>query len=103
MEKCDDLVTLPLDCGWSDLGSWEALAEILEADADGNAGRGRVVTLDSRNNLLFAEAGTVAVVGCSDLVVVRTADAVLVVPKAEAQKVKQLVDLLRADGHQDLL
>lgn len=103
MEKCDDLGTLPLDCEWSDLGGWEALAEILETDADGNASRGRVITSDASGNLLVAGDGAIAAVGVHDLVVVRTADTVLVVPKSDSQKVKQLVDRLGREGFEDLL
>ena len=103
MEKCRDLATLPLDCEWSDLGSWTALAEIMEGDSEGNATRGRVVTLDARDNLLVADEGTIAVVGVSGLVVIRTGDAVLVVSKDQAQKVKELVDLLARGESEDLL
>ncbi len=103
MEKCRDLATLPLDCEWSDLGSWAALAEIMEADSGGNATRGRAVTLDARDNLLVADKGTIAAVGVSGLVVVRTGDAVLVVSKEQAQKVKELVDLLGRGEFADLL
>jgi mannose-1-phosphate guanylyltransferase/mannose-6-phosphate isomerase len=103
MERLDDLATLPLDCGWSDLGSWAALAEVLAADGDGNTGHGDVLAVDSRDNLLWAERGQIAVVGISDLVVVRTADCVLVVPKERAQEVKRLVDELAAAGRDELL
>ncbi len=102
MEKLDELVTLPLDCGWSDLGSWAALAELLSAPR-GEARRGEVVSLDGADNLLFAEHGTIAALGVSGLVVVRTDDAVLVVPKERAQEVKRLVDELRRRGRTDLL
>ncbi|HEY0783304.1 MAG TPA: sugar phosphate nucleotidyltransferase [Thermoanaerobaculia bacterium] len=103
MEKLDDLLTLPLDCGWSDLGSWEALAEVLPGDADGNTRRGDTLALDARGNLLFADAGTIAVLGVEDLVVVRTGDAVLVLPKARSQEVKRLVADLAASRRTDLL
>lgn len=103
MEKLDGLGTLPLDCGWSDLGSWEALAEVLPADGDGNALRGDALAADAAGNLLFAEEGTVAALGVSDLVVVRTADAVLVLPKRRSQEVRRLVAELEARGRRDLL
>ncbi len=103
MEKLDDLGTLPLDCGWSDLGSWEALAEVLPPDAAGNAARGDAVALDAAGNLLLADAGTVAVLGVRDLVVVRTADAVLVLPKERSQEVRRIVAELAARGRDDLL
>jgi mannose-1-phosphate guanylyltransferase/mannose-6-phosphate isomerase len=103
MEKLDGLATLPLDCGWSDLGSWEALDEVLPKDAAGNACRGDAVALDAAGNLLLADAGTVAVLGVRDLVVVRTGDAVLVLPKARSQEVRRIVAELAARGRRDLL
>ncbi len=103
MEKLDAISTLPLDCGWSDLGSWEALAEVLPPDAQGNTGRGEVVAVDSRDNLLVSDAGTIAVLGVEGLVVVRTGDAVLVCPKARSQEVRQVIAELAARGRGDLL
>ncbi len=103
MEKLDSLATLPLDCGWSDLGSWEALAEVLPADAGGNTGRGDRLALDAAGNLLFADQGTIAVLGVRDLVVVRTGDAVLVLPRERSQEVRRLVQELAAGGREELL
>jgi mannose-1-phosphate guanylyltransferase len=103
MEKLDALATLPLDCGWSDLGSWEALAEVLPADALGNAGRGDCLAVDATGNLLFSDAGTVAVLGVEGLVVVRTGDAVLVMPKHRSQEVRRLVRELGDRGREELL
>ena len=103
MEKLDGIATLPLDCGWSDLGSWEALDEILPRDAEGNAGRGDTLAVDAHGNLLFADQGTIAVLGVEDLVVVRTGDAVLVCPKSRSQEVRKLVSELAARGRGDLL
>jgi mannose-1-phosphate guanylyltransferase len=103
MEKLDDISTLPLDCGWSDLGSWEALDEVLPRDEDGNTGRGHRLAVDAHGNLLFSDAGLIAVLGVEDLVVVRTGDVVLVVPKSRSQEVKKLVAELAARGREDLL
>jgi mannose-1-phosphate guanylyltransferase/mannose-6-phosphate isomerase len=103
MEKLDGIATLPLDCGWSDLGSWEALDEILPKDAQGNTGHGDTLAVESRGNLLFADQGTIAVLGVEDLVVVRTGDAVLVMPKARSQEVRKLVNELSARARGDLL
>jgi mannose-1-phosphate guanylyltransferase/mannose-6-phosphate isomerase len=103
MEKLDSIATLPLDCGWSDLGSWAALDEVLPRDDHGNTGRGDVLALDAEGNLLFSDQGTVAVLGVRDLVVVRTGDSVLVMPKARSQEVKRLVDELKSRGREDLL
>src|SRR4029078_2122874 len=89
MEKLDELVTLPLDCGWSDLGSWGALDEILPKDDPGNTRRGDTLAGGARGTLLFSDQGTIAVLGVEDLVVVRTGDAVLVMPKSRSQEVRR--------------
>ena len=103
MEKLLDLGTLPLDCGWSDLGSWEALWELLERDAEGNIVRGSALAIDSKDCLVYSDRGTVAVVGVEGLVVVKTADAVLVIPKKRSQEVRQIIQELRDSEREDLL
>lgn len=103
MERQDDLATLPLDCGWSDLGSWQALAEIAETDADGNALRGDVTVVDSQDSLVVADVGHVAIIGVEGLAVIRTGDSVLVMPKSRSQDVRAVVDALRGDGRDELL
>ncbi len=103
MERLESIATLPLDCGWSDLGSWEALAEVLPAGAHGNRSRGDVLAIDAGENLLYADHGTVAVVGVQDLVVVRTEDCVLVLPRERSQEVRRLVDLLQEQGRTDMI
>jgi len=103
MEKASGLAALPLDCGWDDLGSWQALFEVLAGDGAGNRSRGRLVTVDARDNLVYAPAGTVALLGVSGLVVVATGDAVLVLPRERAQEVRRVVERLEAEGRSDLL
>jgi mannose-1-phosphate guanylyltransferase len=103
MEKLDDLATLPLDCGWDDLGSWAALWEVLEKSSVGNVERGSVVSVDCRDNLFYADRGTVAALGVSGLVVVKTDDAVLVVPKDRSQEVRRLVAELKPRDLEELL
>lgn len=103
MEKLDGIATLPLDCAWSDLGSWEALDEVLIRDAQGNTGHGDTLAVDSTGNLLFSDAGTIAVLGVEGLVVVRTGDTVLVMPKARSQEVRRIVNELAARGRGELL
>jgi mannose-1-phosphate guanylyltransferase/mannose-6-phosphate isomerase len=103
MERLDRLDTAVLDCGWSDLGSWEALAEILAAVPGGNQSRGRTVALDARDNLLWAEDGLIAVLGVEGLAVVQSGNAVLVVPKERSQEVRRIVEELRRRGFDDLL
>lgn len=89
------IATLALDCDWSDLGSWEALAEILPADGDGNRSRGDVLAIEATDNLLYADQGTVAVLGVEGLAVVRTGDSVLVIPRQRSQEVRKIVDRLK--------
>lgn len=103
MEKLDSISTVPLDCGWSDLGSWEALDEVLPKDGHGNALRGDALAVDARGNLLFADEGTIAVVGVEGLVVVRTGDAVLVLPKERSQEVRKIVAELERRERGNLL
>jgi mannose-1-phosphate guanylyltransferase/mannose-6-phosphate isomerase len=96
MEKTDQAVVLPLAVGWNDVGSWSALWEVGERDADGNITRGDVIAVDTRDTYVDAATRLVATVGVDDLVVVETADAVLVASKERVQEVKAVVDQLKA-------
>jgi mannose-1-phosphate guanylyltransferase len=103
MEGAQRCWTVPVDFPWSDIGSWSALAEKIPGDASDNNSRGRVFSKDSRGNVLVSTGPVVSVVGVDDLVIVATPDAVLVVPKDEAQRVKEVVDGLREKGWDDVL
>ncbi len=103
MESARHRWTVPVDFDWSDVGSWPALAEVLTMDERGNVARGRTVELDSQDNILVGDGVLVAAIGVNDLVVVATPEAVLVVPRSEAQKVKGVVDALRKRGWDDVL
>jgi mannose-1-phosphate guanylyltransferase / mannose-6-phosphate isomerase len=94
-------VVLPLSAGWSDVGAWEALWKVLPKDAAGNVAQGDTILHDCRNVLALSEGRLVACVGADDLVVVETADAVLVVHKDKTQDVKQIVDQLRKNGRSE--
>ncbi|MCL1825565.1 MAG: mannose-1-phosphate guanylyltransferase/mannose-6-phosphate isomerase [Betaproteobacteria bacterium] len=91
-------VVVPLAAGWSDVGAWDALWTVLPHDADGNVTQGDVLLHDSFGTLVYASHRLVAAVGCEDMVVVETADAVLVTPKNHAQNVKKVVERLKAEG-----
>jgi mannose-1-phosphate guanylyltransferase/mannose-6-phosphate isomerase len=101
MEKTDAAVVVPLEAGWSDVGTWSALQDALPADAYGNVARGDVITEDSTGCLLYSESRLVAVVGLTDHIVVETKDAVLVAPKDRVQDVKQLVARLKSEGRHE--
>jgi mannose-1-phosphate guanylyltransferase/mannose-6-phosphate isomerase len=94
MEKTDAAMVLPVDIGWNDVGSWSALWDVAERDADGNAHLGDVIAVDTRNSYAYARR-LVALVGVDDLVVVETDDAVLVARKDKVQEVKQVVARLK--------
>ena len=102
MEKCPGSAVKigmePLDAGWSDLGAWDAVWQVANKDADGNASVGDVLVHDSRNTLVHAASRLVSVVGLDDVVVVETADAVLVTHRARSQDVKKIVNALQAQG-----
>jgi len=103
MEGAQRCWVVPVDFPWSDVGSWSALTETLPTDADGNTVRGRAQTLDACDNVLVSTGPAVFVVGVNDLVVVATPDAVLVVPKDQTQRVKEVVEALREQGWDDVL
>jgi mannose-1-phosphate guanylyltransferase len=94
MEKHDDVFCVPARFAWSDVGSFPSLAEHLPRDDHGNAFRGRPRVLDARGNVLWAEDADeeIAVVGLSDVVVVRAGKRTLVVPRARAEEVKKLIE-----------
>jgi mannose-1-phosphate guanylyltransferase/mannose-6-phosphate isomerase len=101
MERTERAAVVPLDCGWSDVGSWSAVWDALGHDADGNAATGAAVFLDSRNTLAHSDAAILtAVVGVDNLVVVATPDAVLVTSRDKAEQVKDLVERLKAQSHE---
>ncbi|BBL75213.1 mannose-1-phosphate guanylyltransferase/mannose-6-phosphate isomerase [Methylomagnum ishizawai] len=88
-------VVLPLDVGWSDLGSWPALTSVRPTDHDGNVMIGDVFTKDTHNSVLYSQSRFVAAVGITDVVVIETTDAVLVAHKDRAQDVKAITDHLK--------
>ncbi len=98
MEKTRDAVVVPMDAGWSDVGSWSSLFDALPADEQGNVLRGDVLAHDSSNCFVHATSRLVGVVGLKDHVVVETKDAVLVAPKDKVQDVKALVSKINKSG-----
>ncbi len=101
MERCPGsgigIRMVALDAGWNDLGAWDAVWQLLPKDADGNATVGDALVVDSRRSLVHASSRLVAVIGLDDVVVVETADAVLVADRGRSQHVKQVVERLGAE------
>ncbi len=100
MEKTADAAVVPLDAGWNDVGSWSALWEVSDKDADGNACHGDVIALDCRNSYAYGTR-LIAMVGLQDVVVVETDDAVFVGHKDRVQDVKEIVGQIKRDGRSE--
>ncbi len=103
MEKSGKVSMVTADFPWSDIGSWNALEEVMERDSDGNVVQGNVVGIDCTDSIFFTGEKLVAGIGLHDMVVVDTADATLIVPKQQVQKVKDMVELLKQKGKEEYL
>jgi mannose-1-phosphate guanylyltransferase/mannose-6-phosphate isomerase len=101
MEHTARAAVVPVGMGWSDVGSWDALWELSDKDGAGNAIAGNVVAENTRNCYLRSEAGLVAATGIEDLVVVATADALMLAPRNRTQEVRGLVARLAAEGRDE--
>ena len=88
MEKTDDAVVVPMDAGWSDIGSWSSLWDISEKDGNGNATYGDVMLHESHNSYIRTDGKLVAAIGVDDLVIVSTKDVLVVAHKDRVQDVK---------------
>lgn len=98
MEKTQDALVLPLDVGWSDVGSWSSLFDALPADEEGNVLQGDVLTHDTHDCYVHSTSRLVAAVGMEDHIIVETKDAILVAPKDRVQDVKDLVSKIKKSG-----
>jgi mannose-1-phosphate guanylyltransferase/mannose-6-phosphate isomerase len=103
MEKTKAAIVIPLEAGWSDVGSWSSLWEVLPKDRQGNAFSGDVLAYDLKNSFIFSSNRLVAAIGMKDCIIVETADAVLVTQKDKAQKVKHIVEELRKQKREEAL
>ena len=101
MEKTDLACVLPMDAGWSDIGSWSSLWEQGNKDDAGNSTHGDVMMTDTEGSFVHAESRLVTTVGVRDLVIVETQDAVLVADKSQAQEVKQIVERLKKEQREE--
>ncbi|WP_024553501.1 mannose-1-phosphate guanyltransferase [Franconibacter helveticus 513] len=101
MEKTADAVVVPMDAGWSDVGSWSSLWEISNRTPEGNVHHGDVISHNTENSYVYAESGLVTTVGVKDLVVVQTKDAVLIADRNHVQDVKKVVEQIKHDGRRE--
>jgi mannose-1-phosphate guanylyltransferase len=100
MEKATGVAVIPVDIGWTDVGSWSSLFELLPLDENGNAVTGPAITVDTKNTLLFGEKRLIAAIGLDGFIVVDTDDALLICPKEREQEVREVVKRLE-NGKQD--
>ncbi len=103
MERSQRVATVPLTLYWNDIGSWDALFDILDKDEAGNVTQGRVVSLDTENSLILGNQRLIAAIGLKDHLVVETPDALLIVKRGETQKVSELVKRLKAEKYQEAI
>jgi mannose-1-phosphate guanylyltransferase len=101
MEKTGLACVVPMDAGWSDIGSWASLWDHAQKDDSGNSTHGDVMTSETENSFVHAESRLVATVGVRDLVIVETEDAVLVADKNKSQEVKQIVERLKLEQREE--
>jgi len=100
MEKSDRVALVPASFDWNDIGSWNSIAELTPADAQGNRTQGETVVHDVHNSYLHSEGRVIAAIGLDDIMVVDTPDAVLVAHRSQVQNVKAVVSQLKARGHE---
>lgn len=101
MEKAQNIAVIPGDFGWSDMGAWSAVADVLPADAQGNKSNNcEPIFIDSRNTYIDSVGRLVAAIGLDNLLVIDTPDALLIADKSKSQEVRQVVSQLKASGHE---
>jgi mannose-1-phosphate guanylyltransferase len=104
MEAAQDVVVIPVDIGWSDVGGWTSLFDLLPVDANGNILTGAHVAIDTRNTLVLGgEKRLIATIGVEDLVIVDTEDALLICTKDREQDVRAIVKQLKQEGRKTWL
>jgi mannose-1-phosphate guanylyltransferase len=104
MERAARVAVIPVEIGWSDIGIWASVMDVYEADPEGNVISGDVVPIELRNSMILAQGGRlVAAVGIEDLIVVDTPDALLITRRDMSQRVREIVDRLKATDREELL
>jgi mannose-1-phosphate guanylyltransferase len=103
MEHAERVAVVPAEMGWSDVGDWNGLGEMIEQDALGNSVRGDLLQIDTTNSVIWSETGRmVAMVGLDNIIVVDTDDALLVIDRRKSQEVRKVVDKLKAGMRTEL-
>lgn len=95
MEKSKKAAVLPIDILWSDVGSWDSLHEVIAPDGDGNVKVGDILALDTKRTIMLGEKRLISTIGLKDLIIIDTTDALLIARRGQAQRVKEIVDILK--------
>lgn len=103
MEKADNVLMIPADFSWNDLGSWASMAQIWPRDEQSNAHQGEIMAMESRGNVVFAQQKLCVLLGVDDLIVVDTEDALLVCPVNRAQDIGKILDAMKQRGMEGYL
>lgn len=103
MERSSDVIVVPGDFGWNDLGSWDVLGAIYPTDNEGNIRRGETICIDTTGSIVYSDRKLITTIGVKDLIVVSTEDSVMVCPKDKAQDVKRIVEKLKHDNKNEYL
>jgi mannose-1-phosphate guanylyltransferase len=103
MEEAERVAVIPLDIGWSDIGSWSSLVDLISDDERGNVVKGNHVGIDTSGSLIYGGERLVATIGLEDMIIVDTGDVILICPKGVDQRVRDLVHKLREKGFQEYL
>ncbi len=103
LERADNVLVVPGDFGWNDVGSWDALGAIFKPDSAGNIIKAEHIGIDTRNCIIYGSDKLISTIGLEELIVVSTEDALLICPKSRAQEVKNIVGKLKENEKHDLL
>ena len=103
MERSDDVVVVPGEFGWNDVGSWDSLGSIYSNDSEGNIKRGDIITIDTSNSIIYSDDKLISTIGVDDLIIVSSNDAVMVCRKDRAQDVRKVVDKLKEKNRYEYL
>ena len=98
-----DVLVIPGDCGWNDVGSWDMMDILHDVDKNGNVFLGDVVAIDTKDSVIYSSGRTITAVDVENIVIVETPDAIMVCRKDKAQNVKKIVDALNDMGREELL
>ncbi len=102
MEGAENVVVIPVEMGWSDIGSWSSLAELIPADENGNIIQADHEGLDTQGSIIIGKSRLIATIGLKDLIIIDTEDALLICSKGQEQDVKLLVEKLKQKGREEL-